>query len=129
MMRALQSSHCTTEDVDVIQAASNGGKNPDRIEADACLSLFGSETAPPLVSSIKGASGESFSSGGIRAAALALSLREGVVPPTLGLVDPIVPLHYVTGEARKADIKNGLLNAFSHGGTNVSIVMRKIEQG
>ena len=126
MMRALQSSHCTTEDIDVIQAASNGGKNPDRIEADACLNLFGSEKAPPLVSSIKGASGESFSSGGIRAAALALSLREGMVPPTLGLVDPIVPLPFVTGMARKIDIRNGLLNAFSHGGTNVSIVMRKI---
>ena len=128
MMRALQSSHCTSYDVDVIQAASNGGKNPDRIEADACLNLFGSETAPPLVSSIKGASGESFSSGGIRAAALALSLREGMVPPTLGLVDPIVPLPFVTGMARKIDIRNGLLNAFSHGGTNVSIVMRKITE-
>jgi 3-oxoacyl-(acyl-carrier-protein) synthase len=52
-----------------------------------------------------------------------------MVPPTLGLVDPIVPLPFVTGMARKIDIRNGLLNAFSHGGTNVSIVMRKIEQG
>jgi 3-oxoacyl-[acyl-carrier-protein] synthase II len=126
MMRALKSANCAPDDVDMIQAASNGGKNPDGIEADACLHLFGSETAIPLVSSIKGTLGESFSSGGIRAAALALSLREGMVPPTLGLVEPIVHLPFVTGEARKINIRNGLLNAFSYGGTNVSIVMRKM---
>ena len=129
MVRALNSAHCAPDVIEMIQAASNGGKNPDRIESDACLHLFGSETAVPLVSSLKGATGESFSSGGVRAASLALSLREGMVPPTLGLVDPIVQLPFVTGEARKIDIRNGLLNAFSYGGTNVSIVMRKIEQG
>lgn len=126
IIRALQSANLTPDKIDMIQAASNGGKNPDRIEADACLHLFGSEKTVPAISSIKGALGESFSSGGIRAASLALSLREGKVPPILGLDDPIIELPFITGESRKMDVRNGLVNAFSYGGTNVSIVMRKL---
>ena len=125
--RALKSANLTPDDVDTIQAAGNGGKNPDRIEADAYLRLFGSEKAVPLVSSVKGALGESFSSGGIRAAALALSISKGMVPPTLGLARPIVPLSFITGKARNMDIRNGLVNAVSYGGTNVSIVMSKMK--
>ena len=126
MTRALKSANRTLDAIDTIQAAANGGQNPDRIEADAFLQLFGSTQAVPAVSSIKGALGESFSSGGIRAAALALSIREGKVPPILGLSDPIAELPFVTGRSREIDIRNGLINAVSHGGTNVCIVMGKI---
>ena len=124
--RALKSAGVLPGDVDMIQAAANGGKNPDGIEADAYLRVFGSKKNIPLVSSVKGAMGESFSSGGIRAAALALSISKGMVPPTLGLNNPIVPLSFITGKARNMDIRNGLVNAVSYGGTNVSIVMRKM---
>jgi len=126
MMRALKSANCVPDGIDIIQAAANGGENPDRIEADAYLHLFKAEKTIPVISSIKGALGESFSSGGIRAAALALSIREDMVPPTLGLADPIAPLSFIIDKAKKIDIRNGLLNAFSYGGTNVSIAMRKV---
>jgi 3-oxoacyl-[acyl-carrier-protein] synthase II len=126
VMRALKFAGLTPGDVDMIQAAGNGGKNPDAIEADAYLHLFGSEKKTPVVSSVKGALGESFSSGGIRASALALSISNGIVPPTLGLVDPIARLSFVMGKARNMDIRNGLVNAVSYGGTNVSVVMRKM---
>ncbi len=125
MTRALTSAGLTPGDIDTIQAAANSGKNPDGIEADAYLGLFGSGTAAPMISSVKGALGESFSSGGIRAAALALSIQEGIIPPLSGLDDPIAPLRFATGEAKKTDVRNGLINAVSYGGTNVSIVMRK----
>jgi len=78
------------------------------------------------MTSMKGAVGESFSSGGIRAAALALSMKEGKVPPTLGLTDPIKPLNIVTGRSMKTDIRFGLMNGISYGGTNVSIVTKII---
>ncbi len=124
--RSLKSAGVLPGDVDMIQAAANGGKNPDGIEADAYLRVFGSEKNIPLVSSVKGALGESFSSGGIRAAVMALSISKGMVPPTLGLNNPIAPLSFITGKAGNMDIRNGLVNAVSHGGTNVSIVMRKM---
>ncbi|MBI4633629.1 MAG: beta-ketoacyl-[acyl-carrier-protein] synthase family protein [Deltaproteobacteria bacterium] len=124
--RALQSAGLTPGDIGTIQAAANGGRNPDGIEADACLHLFGSAAASPLISSVKGALGESFSSGGIRAVALALSFQNGKVPPLLGLADPITPLRYATHEVKPMDTRSGLINAVSYGGTNVTIVMRRI---
>jgi 3-oxoacyl-[acyl-carrier-protein] synthase II len=125
MTRALQSAGLTPDDIDMIQAAANGGSNPDGIEADACLRLFGSGSAAPVISAVKGALGESFSSGGMRAAALALSIREGKIPPLLWLAEPIAPLRYATHGMKRLDVSNGIINAVSHGGTNVSLVMRK----
>ena len=124
--RAMKSAGLTPDVIDTLQAAANGGKNPDGIEADAFLRLFGSGKELPALSSIKGSLGESFSSGGMRAAALALSIREGKIPPILGLSAPIAALSFVTSEAREMNIRNGLINAVSYGGTNVCIVMRKI---
>ncbi|HVO67851.1 MAG TPA: beta-ketoacyl-[acyl-carrier-protein] synthase family protein [Syntrophales bacterium] len=126
MTRALKCANLTPGDINTIQAAGNGGKNPDGIEADAYLHFFGSEKKTPVVSSVKGALGESFSSGGIRAAALALSINKGIVPPTLGLKNPIAPLSFVTGKTKNMDIRSGLVNAVSYGGTDVSIVMSKM---
>ena len=122
--RALRASGLAPKDIDVIQAAANGGENPDRIEAEAYGRLFASP-AGPFITSLKGAAGESFSSGGIRAAALALSVREGKVPPTLGLTDPIGRLKVVTGTSVKADIRCGLLNGISFGGTNASVIFKR----
>ncbi len=124
MGRAVRLSGLAPRDIDMVQAAANGGKNPDRIEAEACSRFFASP-AGPFMASVKGAAGESFSSGGIRAAALALSIRNGMVPPTLGVADPIERLNIVTGTSVKADIRCGLLNGISYGGTNVSVVVKR----
>lgn len=124
MDRAVRSSGLAPGDIDVIQAAANGGGNPDRIEAEACSRFF-SSPARPLVTSMKGTVGESFSSGGIRAAALALFIREGKVSHTLGLTDPIGQLNVVTGTSVEAAIRCGLLNGISYGGTNVTVIFKK----
>jgi 3-oxoacyl-[acyl-carrier-protein] synthase II len=123
MERAVRSSGLAPKDIDVVQAAANGGRNPDHIEAEACSRFF-ALPARPLVTSVKGAAGESFSSGGIRAAALALSIQERKAPPTLGLADPIGRLNVVTGASARADLRCGLLNGISYGGTNISIVVK-----
>jgi hypothetical protein len=64
--------------------------NPDAMEAAAYEHFFGGG-AKPLITSLKGATGENFASGGIRAVALALSLRERIVPPVVGLRTPRSP--------------------------------------
>ncbi len=129
MNRALKTANLAPEGIDMILAAGNGGKNPDEIEGNGILNLFRTKAEGPVVTSIKSATGESFSSGGIQAAALALSIKEGKVPPTLGLSDPILPLCFATGRAGEINIRHGLINAVSHGGTNLSIVMGQIEKG
>jgi 3-oxoacyl-[acyl-carrier-protein] synthase II len=124
--RALQSAQLTPGDIDMIQAAANGGRNPDGTEAAACLQVFGGGNGSPWITSVKGALGESFSSGGIRAAALALSLSDHRVPPTLGLTEPVLPLHFVAGESIKANLRHGLLNGISFGGTYTTVVISKV---
>ena len=125
--RALKTAGLKPGNINMILGAGNGGKNPDGIEAEAYLGLFGTEADSPVISSIKGALGETFSAGGIQAAALALSIRKGMVPPTLGLVEPMAPLCFATGQTRDLNIRHGLINAVSFGGTNVSIVMSRVE--
>ena len=121
--RALRSAGIEAKDVQFISASANGGKRLDRLEALALDRVF--STNKPFISSLKGAIGESLSSGGMRAAALLLSMERGAIPKTLGLLDPIMPLNFVMNENRDVKIENALLNGFSSGGTFISVVLRK----
>jgi 3-oxoacyl-[acyl-carrier-protein] synthase II len=112
--------------IDCIQGAGNGGRDPDALEAMAYRDLFGGSEGMPLITSLKGATGEIFASGGIRAAALALSIREGVVPPVVGLAAPLMPLPFVTGEARRRSVRRALLSGLSFGGTYAGLVFSAV---
>ena len=115
----------TPPEIDLIQAAANGGLEPDALEAAAYERVFGEGRCQPLITSLKGATGEIFASGGIRAAALALSVREGVVPPTAGLKSPLCSLPFVIGEARRRPVNKALLSGISFGGTYACLVFEK----
>lgn len=125
--RALESAQITPAEIDYISASANGGRKLDRLEAEALSAVFGGEKQRPLISSIKGAVGESFSSGGIRAAAMAMSIKNKVIPPTLGLESPIKSLQFVLNKKKEAQVNFGLVNGFSSGGTFASIAMRKLD--
>jgi len=122
--RALTAGGIRTEDVDCVYAAANGGIKLDALEADALGKLF-SNDPKPLLTSVKGALGESFSSGGIRAAAMTLSLHNGILPPTVGLRNPMSGLERVCDEKRETALRYGLLNGIASGGTQVSLLFRK----
>ncbi|MFH2075741.1 MAG: beta-ketoacyl-[acyl-carrier-protein] synthase family protein [Pseudomonadota bacterium] len=122
--RALKMAGAAPAEIDLIQAAANGGRDSDALEAAAYEELFGRACAKPLITSLKGATGEIFASGGIRAAALALSLREGTVPPVVGLKDPLCGLPFV-GETRRGPVKRALLSGISFGGTYACLVLER----
>jgi 3-oxoacyl-[acyl-carrier-protein] synthase II len=124
--RALRMAGVTPQEVDCIQAAGNGGFNPDALEAAAYGRIFGGGSSKPLITSIKGATGEIFASGGIRAAALALSLREGIIPPTMGLRTPLCPLPFVIGKSQRRSLTCGLLSGISFGGTYACMMMKRL---
>lgn len=126
MTRALESAGIGPDEIDYICASANGGRKLDILEAEALASVFATEGKRPFISSIKGAVGESFSSGGIRAAAMAISIKENVIPPTLGLKNPIKPLQFVLNKNKEAQINFGMVNGFSSGGTFVSIILRAL---
>ena len=126
MTRALDSAQITPSEIDYISASANGGRKLDHLEAEALSEVFVGEESKPLISSIKGAVGESFSSGGIRAAAMALSIKHSVIPPTLGLKNPIKPLPFVLNKTKETQINIGMVNGFSSGGTFASLVLKNI---
>jgi len=124
--KALESAGISPDKIDYICASANGGRKLDILEAEALSSVFATEGKRPFISSIKGAVGESFSSGGIRAAAMAISIKEKVIPLTLGLKNPIKPLRFVLNKNKETQINFGMVNGFSSGGTFVSIILRAL---
>jgi 3-oxoacyl-[acyl-carrier-protein] synthase II len=124
IQRALASAGVSPGEIDYISGAANGGMRLDPLEAAAIATVFGPGADGVLVSSIKGAIGEAFGGGGgIRAAALAACLKDGIIPPTVGLSDPISPLNFVTRK-KETTIRNALLCGVSSGGTFVALVFK-----
>ncbi|MGV8057148.1 MAG: beta-ketoacyl-[acyl-carrier-protein] synthase family protein [Smithellaceae bacterium] len=121
--RALANAGIVPQDIQAISAAANGGIILDRIEAEAYAGVFAGEGNRPLITSFKGALGESFSGGGMRACALALSLEKGALPPTVGLTQPLTALAFVREQNEEMEINNALLAGISFGGTYVYLVL------
>lgn len=126
--RALNNAGVALTDISVVMAAANGGKVLDQVEALAYDELFASCEQKPLVTSIKGAIGESFSGGGIRACALALSVEKGWMAQTIGLDLPLAPINFVMGEKKETAIKQAVLAGISFGGTYAYLVMGDCER-
>ncbi|PKN37241.1 MAG: hypothetical protein CVU62_11605 [Deltaproteobacteria bacterium HGW-Deltaproteobacteria-2] len=123
--RALKNADTSINDIQAIFAAANGDKTLDAVEAEAYEEIFASSEKKPFVTSIKGSTGESFSSGGIRACALALSMGENTLPPVIGLTNPLRPLALVMGEKKELKINNAVLAGISFGGTYAYLIFGK----
>jgi len=121
--RALQNAGLRADDIQAISAAANGGRELDALEDAAYASVFGAVKKPPLLTSVKGALGESFSGGGLRACALALAMEKNLLPPTVGLRSPLSQQNFVAGEKREITIANALLAGISSGGTYAYLVV------
>jgi 3-oxoacyl-[acyl-carrier-protein] synthase II len=66
--------------------------------------------------------------GGIEAIWTALAVQEGVIPPTINIFnqDPECDLDYCAGEARQANLEYAISNSFGFGGTNGTLIFKKI---
>jgi 3-oxoacyl-[acyl-carrier-protein] synthase II len=124
--RALKNADCAITDIQAVFAAANGDKILDAVEAEAYAEIFAGSEKKPLITSLKGATGESFSGGGIRACALALSMEKNILPPAVvGLTNPLMSLAFVTGEKKELEINNAVLAGISFGGTYVYLIFGK----
>ena len=127
MTRALAAAAVEPGEIDYVCAAANGGLRPDQLESEALAGVFAGSGRRPRVGSLKGALGEGFSSGGIRAAAMAMSLRNQTLPPTLGLSQPLAPLNFILRAESRGSIRYGLVNGVSSGGTFAAVIMKRVE--
>ena len=130
MKAALRNANISLEEIDVISAHATSTKVGDISETKAIKDLFGKQAYQIPITANKSMVGHMLgAAGGVEAIALAMSLKEGIVPPTINLEnpDPLCDLDYVSGIARQAKINAGLSNSFGFGGHNAAIILKKYE--
>jgi 3-oxoacyl-[acyl-carrier-protein] synthase II len=128
MAMALKDSGVGVEDVDYISAHGTGTPTNDRAESIAVRSLFGNRADKVPVSSIKSMVGHTMgAASAIEAAACALALDTGRIPPTINYEepDPECDLDYVPNTARQTNPRVVLNNAYAFGGNNASLCMAR----
>ncbi len=129
MRLAMMEAGLSPEEVGYINAHGTGTPLNDKYETVAIKKAFGDAAGGVLVSSTKSMTGHMLgAAGGIEAIITAQALKEGIVPPTIGLLeqDPECDLDCVPLKARKADISAALSNSFGFGGHNASLLLKKV---
>jgi len=115
--------------IDYVNAHGTSTPINDKNETAALKELFGGKENCPPVSSIKGQVGHCLgAAGAIEAVVSLMSMRDGVLPPTINYTTPDenCDLDYVPNEARKADVNVVMSNSFGFGGTNGVVIFKKV---
>ncbi len=124
---ALTEAGIDPSEVEYINAHGTSTRLNDAMETAAVKRVFGDHARSLTLSSIKSMIGHSIgAAGAIEAAALALTLKEQVVPPTINLhrPDPACDLDYTPLSARDARLRCGMSTSFGFGGQNGALVMK-----
>jgi 3-oxoacyl-[acyl-carrier-protein] synthase II len=126
---ALKNSGLNPEDVDYINAHGTSTYFNDLYETMAIKSVLGDHAYKTMVSSTKSMTGHALgAAGGIEAVISALTIDRGAVAPTTNftVADSDCDLDYVPNEAREAKVDIVLSNSFGFGGTNATLVFRRV---
>ncbi len=129
MTAALREARMDPADIDYINAHGTSTRLNDLMETVAVKRVFGHRAGSIPMSSQKSMIGHLIgASGAVEAAATALSLERGVVPPTINLAtpDPDCDLDYVPNTSREMPLQTALSNSFGFGGQNASLVMTRL---
>ena len=132
MRTALEDAGISPTDVDYINAHGTSTPIGDKTEAEAIKRVFKNSVsripAKIPVTSIKSMTGHMLAaSGAFETACTAMSIKEGIIPPTINLTgkDPECGIDVIT-EKKEADIKIAITNSFGFGGVNAVIVLKKV---
>ena len=126
---ALDTAGISPEDVTYINAHGTSTPFNDLNETLAIKSVFGNHAKKVMVSSTKSMTGHLLgAAGGVEAALTLMAMEKGIVPPTINYdeQDPECDLDYVPNTAREAKISYALSNSFGFGGTNATLLFKKI---
>ncbi len=130
MANALRDAGLRPEQIDYINAHGTSTPAGDVVESIAIKRIFGDHAHRVAISSTKSMIGHQLgAAGAVEAVFCALALRDQVVPPTINLEnpDPACDLDYVPNQARKLRLDVVLSNSFGFGGTNGSLVLRRLQ--
>ena len=130
MKNALEDAGIRADEIDYINAHGTSTSAGDRAEAIAIRMVFGDHAEKLAVSSTKSMTGHLLgAAGGFETAVCALTVAEQTMPPTINYEtpDPECDLDFVPNEARPTRIRYALNNSFGFGGTNGSLILKRME--
>jgi 3-oxoacyl-[acyl-carrier-protein] synthase II len=126
---ALAQAGRSADDVDHVNAHGTATPNNDAAEAQALHRVFGARATRIPVTSIKSMVGHCLgAAGAIEAAALALTIDRGIVPPTIhhGRTDPACDLDIVANDAREVRVRCAVSSSLAFGGNDSALVLTAI---
>ncbi len=130
MSMAIKRAGISASDLDYVNAHGTSTPLGDEIELGAVTRVVGNAAATISMSSTKSSIGHLLgAAGAVEAIFSTLAIRDQIAPPTLNLDNPSVEtsIDLVPHVARKREINVVLSNSFGFGGTNASIVMRRMD--
>jgi 3-oxoacyl-[acyl-carrier-protein] synthase II len=125
MNRALKDAGLQPEQIDYINAHGTSTPVGDKTETVAVKRAFGEAAKKVAISSTKSMTGHLLgAAGGIESAFAALTVKHGIIPPTINYEnpDPECDLDYVPNKARRQKVTHVLSNSFGFGGTNATLI-------
>ncbi len=129
MQMAMKRAGISAHDLDYINAHGTSTPLGDEIELGAVTRLVGDAASKLVMSSTKSAIGHLLgAAGSVEAIFSVLAMRDGIAPPTLNLDNPSVTteIDLVPKVAKKRQIDTVLSNSFGFGGTNASVILRRV---
>ncbi|NIM26711.1 MAG: beta-ketoacyl-ACP synthase II [Gammaproteobacteria bacterium] len=130
MALAMADARMNPDEVDYINAHGTSTPAGDVVETRAVKAALGDHARKVAVSSTKSMIGHLLgAAGGVEAVFSVLAIRDGVAPPTINLEEPDeeCDLDYVPNEAREMPIAVSMSNSFGFGGTNGTLVFKRVE--
>ncbi len=129
MNAAIARAGISASEIDYINAHGTSTPLGDEIEVSAVHRLLGNAAGRVCMSSTKSSIGHLLgAAGAVEAIFSILSMRDGVVPPTINLDHPSVetPIDLVPHQSKQREVDVVLSNSFGFGGTNASLVFRRV---
>jgi 3-oxoacyl-[acyl-carrier-protein] synthase II len=129
MVNAIRDAGFTPDQIGYINAHGTSTPLGDVAETVAIKRAFGDAAKKVAVSSTKSTTGHMVgAAGGAEAVFTILALQDQVIPPTVNLdnQDPACDLDYTPNTARTVKLEAGLSNSFGFGGTNGSVIFKRL---
>ncbi|MFH1516919.1 MAG: beta-ketoacyl-[acyl-carrier-protein] synthase family protein [Pseudomonadota bacterium] len=130
MRGALRDAEIDPTEVDHINAHGTGTPANDKLETAAIKTVFGKRAATLPINGIKSMLGHAMgAASALEAIATIMTIREGIIPPTIGLEepDPECDLDYCALQARRAEVRVALNNSAGFGGCNAATIFARGE--
>ena len=130
MRNAIRDADLRPEQIDYVNAHGTSTDVGDKLETVAIKRAFGEHASRVAISSTKSMTGHLLGgAGGLEAGITVLAIRDQCAPPTINYQepDPECDLDYVPNKARSMKIDYALSNSFGFGGTNGSLIFKRIQ--